>query len=109
MAEARPLRALDPARRRNYLIYFLQAKELEGKIFLSIVKASITCPVPSGSVPGDGVGGHGGELFVNIGGEGLDGVSSFLSRVLSEKIEDVFGILFLLQSLYVICNPTAPD
>jgi hypothetical protein len=48
-------------------------------------------------------------MFVNFGGEGLDGVSSFLSRVLSEKIEDVFGILFLLQSLYVICNPTAPD
>jgi hypothetical protein len=108
MAEGRPLRALAPANCRCYLNYFLQAREPEGKIFLSTVKASITCPVPSGSVPGDGVGGHGGELFVNIGGEGLDCISTFLFRVLCEKLEGVFVILFLFESLGVTCNPTAP-
>jgi hypothetical protein len=109
MAEGRPLRAPAPAICRCYLYYFLQAKVSEGEIFLSTVKASITCSVPSSSVPGDGVGGHGGELFVNIGGEGLDGVSIFLSRVLCEKLEGDPVILFLLESLCVTCNPTAPN
>jgi hypothetical protein len=107
MAEGRPLRALAPAICRCYLYYFLQARVPEGKIFLSTVKASITCTVPSGFVLGDGVGGHGGELFVNIGGEGLDGVSSFLFRVLLEKLEGACVIFLFLQPLCVICNPTA--
>jgi hypothetical protein len=67
----------------------------------------ITCTVPSGVVPGDSVGGRGGELFV-VGREGPNGVFKILLRVLVSKVQGYAVISFSFEVLYVSCNPAAP-
>jgi hypothetical protein len=108
MAEGRPLRALVLAFCWYYLSFFLPAGEPKGRIFCSFTAAGNAYSVPSGTVPGDDVGGRDVEFFYESGGGGPDGVLLLSFRVLLVKAEDYVVLILLFEVLFVKCNPTAP-
>jgi hypothetical protein len=80
----------------------LQAGVPSWRPFICSTAAFCVTPSPSGLVPSDGVDGHGVELVIFIGGEGLDCFFQFFANVLFIRAEGLFLFSFFFESLNVI-------
>jgi hypothetical protein len=90
----------------RHSLFNLQVDVPRWRLSCNSAVAFIVVPLPSGFVPGSGVGGRGVECIVDCGGEDPDCFSLFYCRVFFVNSVDLFVIFLSFGVLCVIFTPT---
>jgi hypothetical protein len=85
------------------LFFNLKARAQLGRPSYNFSAACNIDSDPSGLIPGVRKDGRASRLLFELGGEGIDGVLFFISRVLFAFLEDLVVILLLVVVLLVSC------